>query len=238
MSLKTIRKKIDGIDIELLNLLNDRLELALRTRKLKPAVRDTERENEVMARLKARTAGSSILSDEFVEKLIGGIIEESRRVQEKPLDLIGFQGEHGAFGEAAARRFRPNLVPIPCPQFSDVFEGVESGQLDFGIVPVENSLAGPVTLVNEMLVETKPQGHRGRPAPGQPLPAGPPGLEVRGPGEGLFPSPGPLPVPGFSGGSRPRGSPLLRYGGGGQDAGRRAAEEIGGDRRQPVCGSL
>jgi prephenate dehydratase/chorismate mutase/prephenate dehydratase len=154
MSLKTIRKRIDGIDNELLNLLNDRLELALRTRKLKPAVRDTEREDEVMARLKARTAGSSILSDEFVEKLIGGIIEESRRVQEKPLDLIGFQGEHGAFGEAAARRFRPNLVPIPCPQFSDVFEGVESGQFDFGIVPVENSLAGPVTLVNEMLVET------------------------------------------------------------------------------------
>jgi prephenate dehydratase/chorismate mutase len=154
MSLDKLRKKIDGIDDELLNLLNERLELALRTRKLKPAVRDPERERDVVSRLQARAAGSSSLSGEFIEKLFGAIIEESRRVQEKPLELIGFQGEHGAFGEAAARRFNPELVTIPCPQFNDVFEGVETGQLDFGIVPVENSLAGPVTLVNEILVET------------------------------------------------------------------------------------
>jgi len=154
VSLDKIRKKIDAIDGELLSLLNERLELALRTRKLKPTVRDTARENEVMSRLKGRAAGSGVLADPFIDQVFGGIIEESRRLQEQPLELIGFQGEHGAFGEAAARRFRPDLVPIPCPQFSDVFEGVESGQLDFGIVPVENSLAGPVTLVNEMLVET------------------------------------------------------------------------------------
>jgi prephenate dehydratase/chorismate mutase/prephenate dehydratase len=155
MSLEKIRKKIDGIDAELLNLLNERLELALRTRKLKSAVHDPAREKEIISQLKTRSAGSSVLSGEFVERLFGGIIQESRRVQEKPLELIGFQGEHGAFGEAAARRFKPDLVTIPCPQFGDVFEGVESGQLDFGIVPVENSLAGPVTMVNEMLVETK-----------------------------------------------------------------------------------
>lgn len=155
MSLEKIRKKIDRIDGEILSLLNERLELALRTRKLKPAVRDPEREKQVIARLQKRAAESAVLSGELVERLFGGIFDESRRLQEKPLELIGFQGEHGAFGEAAARRFRPDLVTIPCPQFSDVFEGVESGQLDFGIVPVENSLAGPVTLVNEMLVETK-----------------------------------------------------------------------------------
>jgi len=155
MSLDKLRKKIDTIDDEILNLLNERLELALRTRKLKPAVHDLERERGIVARLKARAAGWSILSGEFMERLFDGIFEESRRVQEEPLELIGFQGEHGAFGEAAARRFNPELIAIPCPQFSDVFAGVETGQLDFGIVPVENSLAGPVTLVNEKLVETK-----------------------------------------------------------------------------------
>jgi chorismate mutase / prephenate dehydratase len=155
MSLDKLRNKIDGIDDQILSLLSERLELALRTKKLKPAVRDPERERSVLARLASRTNGSEVLSGEFIEKLYGAILEESRRVQEKPLKLIGFQGEHGAFGEAAARRFNPDLVAIPCPQFSDVFEGVETGQLDFGIVPVENSLAGPVTLVNEMLVETR-----------------------------------------------------------------------------------
>jgi len=154
MSLGKIRSKIDRIDFEILNLLSERLELALRTRKLKPDVRDTEREKKIFSRLKSRAAGSSVLRGDFVEKLWSRIIEESRRIQGRPLELIGFQGEHGAFGEAAARCFNPNLVTIPCLQFSDVFEGVESGQLDFGIVPVENSLAGPVTMVNEILVDT------------------------------------------------------------------------------------
>lgn len=107
MSLDTLRKKIDRIDDQLLGLLSERLEIALRTRKLKPAVRDLKREKAVISRLTARAAGSGVLSEGFVEKAFGGIIEESRRVQEQSLELIGFQGEHGAFGEAAARRFRP-----------------------------------------------------------------------------------------------------------------------------------
>jgi prephenate dehydratase/chorismate mutase/prephenate dehydratase len=154
MSLQEIRKKIDLLDREILNLLNERLELALRTKNIKPAVRDPEREKEIISRMESAAAGSGLVSGELVEKLWGGILEESRRLQDRPLELIGFQGEHGAFGEAAAHRFNPDLVTIPCLQFSDVFEGVESGQLDFGIVPVENSLAGPVTLVNEILLET------------------------------------------------------------------------------------
>jgi len=69
MSLDKIRKKIDAIDSELLSLLNERLELALRTRNLKPAVRDAARENEIMVRLKTRAAGSSVLADAFLDRV-------------------------------------------------------------------------------------------------------------------------------------------------------------------------
>jgi len=153
MSLERIRKKIDRIDFEILNLLNERMELGLQTKKLKTVVRDPEREREVISKLRS-AAGLSLVSRECIEKLYRGIIAESRRIQSRGPELIGFQGEHGAFGEGAARRFNPDLVPIPCLHFSDVFDGVESGQLEFGIVPVENSLGGPVTLVNEILLET------------------------------------------------------------------------------------
>jgi prephenate dehydratase/chorismate mutase/prephenate dehydratase len=54
----------------------------------------------------------------------------------------------------AARHLDKNLVTIPCPGFADVFEGVEKGYLDLGIVPVENSLGGAVTQVNESLLKT------------------------------------------------------------------------------------
>ncbi len=81
MSLAKLRERIDRIDTEILTLLNERLELARRTRKLKPAVRDVRREREVISRLKARASASGGLSGEFIEGLFRRIIEESRRVQ-------------------------------------------------------------------------------------------------------------------------------------------------------------
>jgi chorismate mutase len=81
MSLRKIRERIDRIDSELLNLLGERMELALRTKNLKPEVRDRKREEKILSGLKSRAGWSSLLSAEFVEKLWGGIIEESRRLQ-------------------------------------------------------------------------------------------------------------------------------------------------------------
>ena len=74
MSLREIRKKIDLLDREILNLLNERLEFALRTKNYKPDVRDPEREKEIISRIKSAAAGSSLLSGEGVEKLWGGKI--------------------------------------------------------------------------------------------------------------------------------------------------------------------
>ncbi|HEX2966378.1 MAG TPA: prephenate dehydratase, partial [Syntrophorhabdaceae bacterium] len=79
---------------------------------------------------------------------------ESKDIQKRDLKLTGFQGEHGAYSEAALIAYDNSLVPIPCKEFYDVFYEVISGQLDLGIVPVENSLEGPVTQVNDLLIET------------------------------------------------------------------------------------
>jgi prephenate dehydratase len=58
---------------------------------------------------------------------------------------VAFQGERGAYSEAAALEyFGISIEPIPCPSFDEVFEKVESGAVDRGIVPVENSLGGSI----------------------------------------------------------------------------------------------
>jgi len=152
MELKELRTKIDAIDSELLKLLNNRMELALRTTKLKGEVADPERENAVIDNVKKRSHG--LLKPEFTEKMYREIMAESKRLQAKGLRLAGFQGEHGAYGDMAVRTYENSLVPVPCVEFGEVFEGVRNGQLDMGIVPVENSLEGAVTQVNDLLVET------------------------------------------------------------------------------------
>jgi len=152
MSLKEIRKKIDLLDSSILSLLNDRMELALMAKKYKSRIEDTEREKELLDRIRKNSTG--LINAEFVEKIYIDIIEESKNIQQKDYELIAFQGEHGAYGEVASKEWNSKLVPVPCSGFASVFEGVRSGLYDFGIVPVENTLGGVVGEVNELLINT------------------------------------------------------------------------------------
>ncbi len=149
MDLEGVRKQIDRIDFEVLALLNRRMELALTSRKFKNEVLDEERERVVLQAAAAYAHGQ--VTPEFSQSLLSMVMTESRKLQEADLPLLGFQGEHGANSEVAATEFRPGMAPIPMESFADVFDGVEAGYLDFGIVPVENSLGGMVSQVNELM---------------------------------------------------------------------------------------
>src|SRR5260370_26094421 len=58
---------------------------------------------------------------------------------------VAFQGERGAFGDEAVRAYFGRKVgPLPYRSFSDVFQAVSSGEVEYGLVPVENSQAGSI----------------------------------------------------------------------------------------------
>jgi len=67
---------------------------------------------------------------------------------------IAFQGEPGAFSHAAAHAVFPHGEAVPCTTFEDTIAVVRSGQADFGILPVENSLYGRITDVYHLLPES------------------------------------------------------------------------------------
>jgi len=152
MKLEEIRTKIDKIDRELLVLLQERMGYALRSRKFKESVTDSQREEAVLARVERMNL--DLIEQSFTRQLLKTIIEESKRLQEEDRPLVAFQGEHGAYGEVAARKLAPDGAYIPCMEFIDVFKGVELGHFDLGVVPVENSLEGAVTQVNDLLTTT------------------------------------------------------------------------------------
>ncbi|MFH1227893.1 MAG: prephenate dehydratase [Planctomycetota bacterium] len=151
MKLDPMRKKIDLLDHELLKLLNQRMELVLKLKKLKSSITDPDRELEVLQHV--RRCSQNLIRSEFSDKLFGEIIKESKHIQEQDLKVVGFQGEHGAYSEVAGLSYDPSLIPIPCFDFADVFDGVKNDQFDFGIVPVENSLEGVVGQVNDLMIE-------------------------------------------------------------------------------------
>ncbi|GIW07068.1 MAG: prephenate dehydratase [Dehalococcoidia bacterium] len=58
---------------------------------------------------------------------------------------VAFQGERGAYSEAAALALLgPEIEPIACPSFDGVFAAVENGDCQRGVIPIENSLGGSV----------------------------------------------------------------------------------------------
>ena len=152
MRSEEIRKKINKIDRELLVLLQERMGLALRSKKFKETLGDPEDENNLLARVKRLNL--DLIESSFTRQLLKTIVEETKRIQDEDRSLAAFQGEHGAYGELAARKLVPAGAYIPCMEFIDVFRGVEDGYFDLGVVPVENSLEGAVTQVNDLLTTT------------------------------------------------------------------------------------
>src|SRR5918998_43538 len=66
--------------------------------------------------------------------------------------LIAFQGETGAYSEAAGAKFDPSATFLPCPAFEDVFGAVESGRAACGVLPIENSIGGTIHRNYDLLV--------------------------------------------------------------------------------------
>ena len=66
---------------------------------------------------------------------------------------IAYQGEPGAFSEAAARRIAPDAQLVACRTFEEVFASVEGGPAGYGVVPIENSIGGSIHRNYDLLLE-------------------------------------------------------------------------------------
>lgn len=151
--LKQHRDQIDAIDEQLLKLVNQRASHAREIGNLKnggPIYRP-EREAQVLRRLLDHNEGP--LSGEAVTAIFRAVMSNCRAL-EKELS-VAFLGPLGTFSEEAAnKQFGGLSSPVQCSSIDEVFRMVESGAVDYGVVPVENSTEGAVGRTLDLLMGT------------------------------------------------------------------------------------
>lgn len=152
-ALKNCREQIDAIDEQLLKLVNERAKLAREIGSLKQGgpIYRPEREAQILRRLMENNAGP--LSSEAVTAIFRSVMSNCRAL-EKEL-TVAFLGPLGTFSEEAAnKQFGDLSAPAQCATIDEVFHMVETGRVDYGVVPVENSTEGAVGRTLDLLMAT------------------------------------------------------------------------------------
>ena len=153
--LAEIRKRINEIDERLQSLINERAVFAQKVGVAKGELTQAvdyyrpEREAEILRSVKERNDGP--LRDEEMLRLFREIMSACL-AQQEPLK-VGFLGPEGTFTQTAVfKHFGHSVRALPFHTIDEVFQEVESGAADFGVVPIENSTEGSVNNTLDMFL--------------------------------------------------------------------------------------
>jgi chorismate mutase/prephenate dehydratase len=155
MNLEDLREKIDEIDARMVELISKRIKVAEEIGREKgkqgKQILDQGREGLVLKNVRSIARNENI-SERDVETIYQQILTACKRRQGAG---VAFQGEIGAYSEEAAFQFFGSSIQIkPCESLDDVFKATEGDEVQFGIVPAENSLEGSISRVYDLLLDS------------------------------------------------------------------------------------
>lgn len=177
MDLTELREQIDEIDAVIVELYEKRMEVCKNVAQYKietgRKVFDRQREIEKLEKVKSMTHND--FNSHGVEELFEQLMSMSRKLQYQmlaeqgslgKLPFIGvdcldtkkarvvFQGSEGAYSQAAMFRFfGENVNSFHVETFRDAMSAIDEGSADFAVLPIENSTAGIVSEIYDLLVE-------------------------------------------------------------------------------------
>ena len=169
-----IREAISQIDRQLIEAIARRSQLVEEILEAKAAsgqpVRDRDREQAV---LKAAVEQGKTLGvpAELVETLFHALFEVSIRRQRQRFDsmradelneaTVAYLGGPGSYSHIAAQkvfeRRNANVVPSPKRDFVSIFRAVENAEVDYGVIPIENTTTGSINEVYDILINSRTQ---------------------------------------------------------------------------------
>ena len=173
LDLTKIREHITALDQKLLELFAERRALTLNVAKSKAhqvrPVRDQQREQELLVRLinQGKKLG---LDAYYVTSVFQTIIEDSVLNQQAylqqltnpnlqlPAVSVAFLGDKGSYSYLASHRYfsrrAETIIESGCQSFQEIMQLVESGHVDYGMLPIENTSSGSINEVYDLLQHT------------------------------------------------------------------------------------
>ena len=168
--LKKLRERIDEIDKQIVGLFEKRMDVVLGVAEYKKThntgVLQTSREAEVLQKAVDNLEDKAYAP--YVKQLMNEMMTLSKDLQNSkisyksvldkykrlPLDKSarkGFYGDRGSNSEKAMVDFFGNNDGKSYPTFEDVFKAIKCGEIEYGVVPIENSSTGAITEVYDLL---------------------------------------------------------------------------------------
>ncbi len=154
--IKPLRRKIEAVDRQILRLLNERAEIVMEVGKVKSEMNmdyyNPQREEEILRRLETENSGP--FPGWAIRSVYREVISACRALQAEM--TVAFFGPPATFSHLACiQHFGSSVRMLPENTVQDVFEAVERGEADYGVVPIENSTEGPVSQTLDMFIKSE-----------------------------------------------------------------------------------
>ncbi|MBM4351511.1 MAG: chorismate mutase, partial [Deltaproteobacteria bacterium] len=154
--IKDLRQRIDALDRQILNLLNERAEIVVNVGKVKSERKlssyDPDREEKILRYLVKQNSGP------FPKQAIAPVFREiisACRSLENGLSVVYLGPPASHTHQACVKHFGSSLEAISGESIWDIFESVEKEKVDFGVAPIENSTEGVVNQTLDMFIESE-----------------------------------------------------------------------------------
>lgn len=155
ISIDEARKDIEQIDAQMAELFERRMVCAKCIAEYKMEkglpVLDKSREKSLIERNVSYLKNPE--SEQYYREFLDGILNVSKKYQHKLMTSlkVAYSGIEGSFASISVSRIFPDAERVPYKNFTQCYEAVEKGECDFAVMPIENSYAGEVDQVSDLM---------------------------------------------------------------------------------------
>ena len=150
-----LEKKIDKMDTQILELINQRGKISYEIGEIKKSknqpIYSPDRESQILKRVKMKNKGP--LTDSSIRAVFSEVMSACLALEQPT--IVAYLGPECTFTQQVSlKKFGASSNYLSCDSITDVFSEVEKGNADYGVVPIENSTEGAVNHTLDMFVDS------------------------------------------------------------------------------------